>query len=154
MKSRWWLVVAALSTFGCAVDDGQADTSIDDGTDALTQIPTLTFNADGSLTQSAPLVAGGNVKIQYSQSRMRQCTGNYNGAPGWVITGYASLAGAAATSWDTGRVSGTRRVAVNQVIALPRAGDLALWFQQTSRWGCVAWDSRNGQNYHFSIANP
>ena len=151
MKSRWWLVVAALSTFGCAVDDGQADTSIDDGTDALTQIPTLTFNADGSLTQSAPLVAGGNVKIQYSQSRMRQCTGNYNGAPGWVITGYASLAGAAATTWDTGRVSGTRRVAVNQVIALPRAGDLALWFQQTSRWGCQAWDSRNGQNYHVTV---
>ncbi len=151
MKSRWWLVVAALSTFGCAVDDGQADTSIDDGTDALTQIPTLTFNADGSLTQSAPLVAGGNVKIQYSQSRMRQCTGNFNGAPGWVITGYASLAGAAATTWDTGRVSGTRRVAVNQVIALPRAGDLALWFQQTSRWGCQAWDSRNGQNYHVTV---
>ncbi len=152
MKTRWWMLFVALSASGCAVDDSDgADAPIEDNSDAITQIPTLTFNADGSITQSAPLVVGGSVKIQYSQSRLRQCTGNYNGAPGWVITGYASLTGAAATSWDTGRVSGTRRIAVNQVIALPRSGDLALWFQQTSRWGCQAWDSRNGQNYHFTV---
>jgi uncharacterized protein YraI len=143
-----------LTAAGCAVDESAADEGVADDSDALTQVPTLTFNTDGTVTQSAPLVAGGNVRIKYSQSRLRTCTGNVNGAPGWAITGYASLAGAAATSWDTGRVSGSTRVAVNQVIALPRSGTLALWFQQTNRWGCQAWDSRAGMNYRFAVQLP
>jgi len=154
MRIHTLFLVASLSVFGCAVDEDVADVGLTDDSDALTQVPTLTFNTDGSVTQSAPLVAGGNVRIKYSQSRIRQCTGNVNGQPGWAITGYASLAGAAATSWDTGRVSGSTRVSVNQVIALPRSGELALWFQQTNRWGCQAWDSRNGQNYRFAVALP
>ena len=155
MRTRSTLLLAPFLALACAVDEGPAeDLGLTDDSDALTQVPTLTFNADGSVTQSAPLVAGGNVRVRYSQTRLRQCTGTTNATAAWAITGYASLAGAAATSWDTGRTTGTTRASVNQVIALPRSGELALWFQQTNRWGCVAWDSRNGQNYRFAVQAP
>ena len=32
------------------------------------------------------------------------------------------------------------------------AGDLEIWFQNTSRWGCSAYDSAFGKNYHFAVA--
>ncbi len=53
-----------LLALACAVDEGASpDEGFTDDSDALTQVPTLTFNADGSVTQSAPLVAGCDVSL-------------------------------------------------------------------------------------------
>jgi hypothetical protein len=42
-------------------------------------------------------------------------------------------------------------VAADPQIAMPNGHDLAMWFEATSVWGCHAWDSAYGANYHFAI---
>ncbi len=49
------------------------------------------------------------------------------------------------------RADGSSLVAADPTIAVPRGHDLALWFEATNLWGCHAWDSANGANYHATI---
>ena len=39
------------------------------------------------------------------------------------------------------------------VLSLDASGELQIWFQNNNRWGCNAYDSAFGANYHFAIAN-
>ena len=49
------------------------------------------------------------------------------------------------------RAAGDQMVAGDPDIVMPNGHDVALWFEATSIWGCHAWDSSNGANYHFTI---
>ena len=111
----------------------------------------IVFDKDGSVAQDGTLRAGGKVKIRYEQDRLLACRRVQQGNPVWTITGFASISGAPPETFQTGRPDGSDRVAIDAVVDLPRAGELALWFQVTSLGGCSEFDSKNGQNYRFSI---
>lgn len=111
----------------------------------------LHFKEDGSVVQDGALRAGGKVKIRYEQDRLPDCRRVERGNPVWTIGGYASINGDEPKIFQTGRPDGSDREAIDAVLDLPRAGELALWFQVTSLGGCNAYDSKDGQNYRFTI---
>jgi len=112
---------------------------------------TIVFGKDGSVDQQGTLRAGDKVKVRYEQDRLPQCRRTQGGNPLWNISGFASLDGAEAQTFSTGRPDGSDREAIDAVIDLPRSGELALWFEVTSVGGCHEVDSKGGQNYRFAV---
>src|SRR5690606_34313711 len=49
---------------------------------------------------------------------------------------------------------GKDRVAKPATLVPTQGGDLALWFQVSSRWGCSEYDSAFGQNFHVDVDGP
>jgi hypothetical protein len=139
------LTLLALS--GCAVD---ATDEVTADPAYATETAVLAFLDDWRIEQRGELVAGGAVRIEYAPSRLPQCRGDFNGSPGWTITAYAALDGAAATSTYLAGFSATSEPS-EPLVALSQPGDLELWFENTSRWGCLAHDSNFGENYHFTV---
>jgi hypothetical protein len=156
MKSIQILAFALLTGLvACAPDAGDdVDLSAETQADAIATYPTISFNTDGTVTQTGRLVAGSRVRVRYVQSRLTTCRESYQGRVAWTISGFASVNGETAHTFETASVNpdGTRRTTTTALVSLPSDGDLALWFQNTSRSGCVDWDSHDGANYHFTIA--
>ena len=67
------------------------------------------------------------------------------------MTLYWQIDGGAVSSTPASRVDGNELVAANPTIPITSGSDLAMWFQATSVYGCDAWDSVYGANYHFAI---
>jgi hypothetical protein len=144
--------LSALGAGGCAAP--AADDRLELGTSeaALGDDPsTLTFGADYSVKVAGPLAKGKKVRVAYDASRLTQCRGEQSGQPAWSITGYYRIGGGEAHTFEAGGFSpsgGTQQ----PVLALDASGDLEVWFQNTNRAGCSAYDSDFGKNYHFAIA--
>lgn len=135
------------SLAGCAATHASQDEA--DGTtktNALGAAATITFGADWTQTASAPIVAGQSVTIAYDVSRLTACRGDQGGLPQWGITAFWTIDGDPASNVTL--TSGTATITPSH------AGDLQLWFQNTNRWGCVAYDSAYGANYHFTVQPP
>lgn len=111
----------------------------------------ITFLKDGSMRTENTLRSGGKVKIRYEQDRLPGCRRIEQGSPNWGIAGFASLPSGETKRFETTRIEGSGRQDIDVVLDLPTAGELALWFQVSSRGGCVAYDSKNGQNYRFAV---
>jgi hypothetical protein len=115
--------------------------------------PTLNFDINWNEWSSpSPLVHGTTpANVIYDANRLPQCRGNLsNGSPGWTITGFYKVNGGAVQSfWVAGFSSVPNPPAPS--IPLTTSGALTVWFQVTSVWGCSAYDSDFGANYHFSI---
>ncbi|HZI11923.1 MAG TPA: DUF6209 family protein [Myxococcus sp.] len=111
---------------------------------AQTSTPVISFNANWSISESAPLVVGGQAQIAYDASRLPQCrTTAPDGTPNWSITGYHRLGG----------VVGSFNVPLEgpaPVIDLPASGQLELWFR-VSGTDCEYYDSNYGTNFHFTV---
>lgn len=113
----------------------------------------LTFNADGSVDQSAPLKAGSTVAVRYEQDRLTKCRASRNGYAAWSITGHARVNGGTDQQFSTARPVdqyGEKRELIANIVHLDEAGELELWFNN-SAIECTAWDSKDGQNYRFPI---
>ena len=91
-------------------------------------------------------------QVHYEPARLshvrRATRGGY---PQYGISGDYSINGGAAQSFETGHAEAGKLVASDATIDLPSSGDLALWFETTSTYGCHGYDSSNGANYHFPI---
>jgi hypothetical protein len=111
---------------------------------------TVRFNADWTVTQSGPLLVGGKVRFAYDAARLPGCRGDFNGKPGWAITGSYRLNAGPVGSFEAGGFSSSNGTNP-PVVTVDAAGDLAVWFQINSRWGCQEWDSAFGANYHFNV---
>ena len=111
----------------------------------------IVFGKDGAPKQDGALKAGSKVKIRYEQDRLPDCRRSQGGNPQWAITGFASIAGGEAKTFQTGRPEGSDREEMDAILDLPRSGELALWFQVVSVGGCMKYDSQNGANYRFRI---
>lgn len=120
---------------------GTEETDVSEGN--LQNTADLTFAADGSVRATGDLVEGGLLKVHYDAARLPGCRGDFQGRPGWTITGFASVGGAPAQTFDA--------LDATKAVKLTGNGDLALWFQVTSRWGCSEYDSKLGANYHFTV---
>jgi hypothetical protein len=115
----------------------------------------IAFDADPSRAPRVEgrLVAGSKLEVIYPEARLPSCrTTVAGGAPGWSITGFASLNGAPAKSfYVAGHSPDPSAIGKVPTIDVQGSGRLAVWFQVTSRNGCNAWDSNNSRNYTFDV---
>ena len=112
---------------------------------------TLDFAADGSFTQSGAIHAGDQIVVHYSPDRLKQCQAQSNEMAAWGIAMHWQVDGGAVHDAYAARANGSYLAPADPVIAVPSGHDLALWFEATSIYGCHAWDSSYGANYHATI---
>jgi len=147
-----WFQVS--SRFGCSEFDSQYGQNYH--VTVKGQVPeaaaSITFGADGSVDQQGDLKAGTKVRVRYEQSRLPDCRRTERGNPVWTITGFSQLDREEARTFDTARPEGADRKEVDALVDLPHAGELSLWFQVSSLGGCMKYDSKNGANYKFRVA--
>lgn len=111
----------------------------------------LSFAADWSVTQSAPVVSGGKATIHYDVARLPNCRATYHGFPAWGISAYYAVDGGQAfsvpvTQFANGQVNG-----VDATFDVPPGRDLAIWFGASDEYGCTQWDSSYERNFHFAL---
>lgn len=159
LRSSFRLTFLPLAAFsmlamlaGCTSDVADAGTTGDEQ-DVTSESATLTFGADFSASVKGELVAGKSVRVDYDLARLPGCRGNKNGGPGYNFAGYYSENGGEAKIFEVSKVSedGKDRVSKPASIKLTQGGDVAIWFQVTSVFGCSEFDSNFGQNYHFEV---
>lgn len=109
----------------------------------------VVFDAGFHTSVSGTLRQGGKVTVAYDPARLSTCRGEEGGRPQWSITLHWRLGAASGAS----SIAGLMAPASGEVtLDLPTTGDLEIWFQNTSKYGCVAYDSAYGANYHFTVA--
>lgn len=136
----------------CGVVD-EAETDVPQSGDKADRVSGtgLRFNGDFGEELSGALRAGDSLRVSYDLDRLPGCRGTSGGRPQWNITGFMSIDGAAAQTFEVSRVQGDERVPVDAVLTVPAGRDLAFWFQVNNRWGCSEFDSDFGNNYHFVV---
>ena len=149
-RSMKYLAAALVTVVACA-DAPDDDTNGADGK-ADGAITRLTFADDWSERANGRLVSGLPIRIAYDVDRLTDCRGSTNGSDVWAITGHAMFDGGTPVTFEVTRITNGRTVAVEAELDIPaRAATLELWFTNTNRWGCNAYDSNNSANYHVTI---
>lgn len=154
--------LSSLSAVGCSAsahptgESGEASAALgDDGNAQASSIPTIRFNADWTVATTGKLLSGRKVRIEYADDRMPTCRGNLASGPGWAVTGFVRIGGEPVRSFAAAGLMPSGQP--ENVIELPKRmgdSDVEIWFQNTSRWGCMAYDSNYGDNFHFTAAAP
>ena len=111
----------------------------------------LAFDADWTESQSDAIRGGDEVVVHYAPERLSQCAGSTGGHAAWGVTGYWQVDRGTVHELVVTRAEGADLVAADPTISVPQGSDLALWFEATSVWGCHAYDSDFGANYHIAI---
>jgi hypothetical protein len=142
------LVFSSLLMAACAGQVPSTDSTAQADTGAL---PVLQFNADWTLSQSAPLIAGQKAIIRYDAARLPRCRAKYHGLDAWNIQASWAADGGfaqhdATMQWQSGAF-----VPVDITFSVPYGHDLAVWFLNSDEYGCTDWDSDYGRNFHFAI---
>ena len=143
-------VLSAAGLAGCAPAAEADPAELGTSEAALGEAATLTFGADFGANVAGVLQKGKKVRVAYDPSRLTACRGDQNGHPAWTITGYYTVGGGAVRSFEAGGFSPSGG-SQPPVITLDASGDLQVWFQNNSIWGCNAYDSAFGSNYHFAV---
>lgn len=151
MKTKL-LLLLSLSLFGCALERGADEESPSSASEkAVETVARIHFDAAFNETVTGTLRAGSKVEITYDPSRLTACRGTEGGRPQWGIGGQWRIGGETASF----TVAGLMEPPGNTVtLELPRSGELELWFVNTSKYGCVAYDSNYGSNYRFRVEAP
>jgi hypothetical protein len=144
------LVSLAVSLIGagCGAASSSSEVSLADGT------PTVSFAADFSVTQSGPLVAGARAVLHYDPARLPRCRMTYHGGDAWAILAWYRGDDGAVHNGPVTQLQGMRNVGVDLSFTVPFARDLAVWFENSDESGCLTWDSRFGENFHFAVEPP
>ena len=152
--SMWLVAVfAVLASCGPSVS---ALTPIDDSSSVssgLSARASLYFRGDSTVTQSAALMVGGEARIEYDASRVKNCQARFgDGTPAWSTAAYVRLPSGNVKSFTVaGRISDASEP---MSVTMDVAGTAQVWFQTTNRWGCMEWDSNYGANYRFEVFAP
>ena len=150
MRSTKYLAAALVTLVACAETPDSADPGADGKADGSQT--TLRFARDWSERADGPIVAGRSIRIDYDLDRLTACRGSTNGSDVWGITGFASFDGAEAQTFEVTRLVNGRAVRAPIELSIPaHAQSVELWFSNTNRWGCNAYDSNEGANYQFDI---
>lgn len=141
-------VLVALALVACA-PEGEGSFAVDraglEGRSAE-----LVFTADHQQRVEGTLVAGGIATISYDASRLTTCRGERYGNPAWSIYAHYRIAGGDVRSVHVaGHAPAPDQVGLP--IELTQAGELEVWFENTSSFGCQGWDSAFGANHRFTI---
>ena len=145
------LVLASVALAACsgAPGDGAPSTTTASA-DITATPPVITFASSFTQRASGALVAGQPVRVAYDSARLPQCRGDLATGPGWSITGAYSVNGVYGGSFPVAGAGLSN--GPNPPAFTPSAsGDLAVWFEVTSVWGCHDYDSAYGANYHFGV---
>jgi hypothetical protein len=145
------LATALVTMIGCAQAPGP-DATGGAGGKADGTTTKLTFADDFSEAASGPLIAGDTIRVAYDVDRLTTCRGSTNGSEVWSITGWAKFGTAAPKQFALTRLEAGRVVGLQADVEIPSsASSVELWFTNTNRWGCNAYDSNEGANYAFDV---
>ncbi len=134
----------------CGAAPGEGAPSSSSSADIAATPPVITFASSFTQGASEPLVAGKPIRVAYDSARLPQCRGDLANGPGWSITGAYSVNGVYGGSFPVAGAGLSN--GPNPPAFTPSAsGDLAMWFEVTSAWGCHGYDSAYGANYHFAV---
>ena len=150
-----FVVLAALAS-GCASESSSSagNAASGDEQDQTSDAATLKLTADFHTTVIGEAAAGKGLRVEYALERLPQCRGNVGGGgPGWNVTGFFSENGGTAKTFEVSALTpdGKDRVAKAARIVPSAGGDIAIWFQVTSAFGCQQFDSQFGQNFHLAV---
>ena len=139
--------VLALGGCSASSDESTADSTSEH---LSGKIVTVDFAGDFTTSTTGTLAVGETAKIAYDASRLTTCRGDANdGSPGCTVSAFYRVNGGPIASVTVaGHVADPSET---PTFPLTTAGDLEIWFQNTSMWGCSAYDSAYGANYHFTI---
>lgn len=149
-------VVTALAT-GCSAETSDDAATPAQAQDVTSDAATLKLTANFETIVTGAAAAGKGIRVEYALERLPQCRGNVGGgAPGWNVTGYYSENGGVAKTFEVSKLTpdGKDRVANAARIVPAQGGDVAIWFQVSSRFGCSEFDSQFGQNFHLPVKGP
>ena len=126
------------------------DVEVGESAQAATSEATVVFQGNWTTEVRGSLERGKRLRILYSADRAK-CTATAYGNPAWSVMAYYRWNGGEVRSVQ---VAGLRSdpTAPEPGIALDQSGQLEMWFQNTDRYGCNAFDSAFGKNYTFAIA--
>ena len=111
--------------------------------------PTIRFHADFTSTVHGTLEQGATVAIDYDENRLQDCRGSQNGYAQWGIMVYYRFDdGEFQTMGIAGNVEPSSGL---PTLELSHRGNLEMWFENTNSYGCHAYDSSYGANYHFQV---
>ena len=107
----------------------------------------INFSADWAEKVEGKLRAGDPIELVFDEARLASCRGEQNGIPQWAITAYYRVNGG---ELHTVPVAGLNAGETVTIVPTEK-GKLELWFEETNRWGCHAYDSNLGANYVFKV---
>jgi hypothetical protein len=142
---------------GCASESSSGNAASGDEQDQTSDAATLKLTSDFQTKVIGQAAAGQGLRIEYALERLPQCRGNVGGGgPGWNISGFYSENGGVAKSFEVTALTpdGKDRVAKPAHIVPSAGGDIAIWFEVTSAFGCHEFDSQFGQNFHLAVKGP
>jgi hypothetical protein len=122
-------------------------------TEELGASATITFGKDFRQKVAGALEMGKTVRVDYDVDRLTECRGEQGGIPQWAITGFYKIDGGDVRTFAAGGLPLLHGGGASSFV-LDRPGALEIWFQNTDRWGCNAYDSAFGANYHFDVELP
>ncbi|MBV8757983.1 MAG: hypothetical protein JO257_11925 [Deltaproteobacteria bacterium] len=105
----------------------------------------------GGFSQSGAVHAGDKVVVHYDPARLATCEGSTGGHAAWGVSGHYQVDGGSVHDLVVSRAETETLVAADPTLTVPRGHDLAFWFEATNVWGCHAFDSAYGSNYHVTI---
>ena len=114
----------------------------------------LKFLSDWSQEQNDDIRPGESLSIEYASERLRSCRASRYGQDAWSITAGIRFhpTGQEEIGAVTTREQSGAMVPVSLTVEVPiDTTRIELWFKNVDHTGCVAWDSRYGQNYWFDV---
>ena len=150
ISSMFWGLTALLTACASPSAERSGGDSIGTSEAPLDEAGTVTFGADFQVKVAGTLEKGNTLRVAYDANRLTACRGDFNGKPGWSITGFWKIGSGDVHTFEAGGFSPSSGTEP-PVLALDQTGDLQIWFQNNSRWGCNAYDSNLGGNYHFTV---
>lgn len=146
---QFWFGIS--NRWGCVAYDSNENANYSFDITESTRGPVIAFNADWSESQSGSLVAGQQVVVHYEPERLAECATSRNGIAGWSVTMHYKVDGGPVKTMLVTRADGPDLVPADSALTIPRGNDLEVWFSASSTYGCNAYDSNLGGNYHFAI---
>ena len=146
------MLCLATSLAACVADHESTDATTGAGGKGDGQGPVIVFDDNWRETPSGTLRAGDKMRIDYDLDRLQTCRGTSGGSDQWGVSGYASFDGGQPVVFGVSQLQAGRATPVIASVDIPAtATSVELWFAINNRWGCIAYDSNMGANYHVDV---
>lgn len=120
------------------------------------QPTTVRFGGDWRHEAEGTIEQGGLLRLDYAPERLGTCRARYAGGRAYnIIASWVFHPGEQTDSvalYDGDYFAGDESILQPTVQVPEDATSVELWFSNSDRAGCVAWDSAFGDNYHFDVA--
>ena len=105
-----------------------------------------------AVTVDGTLRAGDDLMVDYELARSPWCRQDYNGYQTWDVVAHWRIDGGDVHDFALTVVADVGRDSIPLSVFAPAGSrDFEIWFENTDRTGCRAWDSDYGRNFHFAL---